>query len=457
MKPVIKFDVSAGYALAFGLFLGLAILKFGNPVILDSKIFAPATPADFWNDPWPTHWANWIFLPFALTGAAIIFSKKIRWPVSRWLWLLPVFWFGWQLVSATQSVDTELTTATFWQFFGCIASYFIGALVFKNERLVLYLLVGVLAGFTFCLVRAANQRLFEFPENRRMLVDGETSGWTNFPPSTLLEMKRANIIINTNGADVANPAFLAKFAKGRVNGTLVYPNALAGAILLFWPVALTLAFVRTKELRPPIRACVIALAILFGIVGLFWTGSKLGWLIAMGASGIYLLKLDWPMRLKWAALLLVLLAGSGIFAIRFHDYFAKGATSAGARLDYWRAAGQISLNHSLYGTGPGTFQRPYAQLKSSDAEMARLTHNDYLEQFSDSGFLGGIFYAGWIFMAINVIGRRIWHSGPIMFALFVGVGAWFFQGVGEFGLYIPALAWPAFTLLGSLTAQSRIE
>ena len=45
---------------------------------------------------------------------------------------------------------------------------------------------------------------------------------------------------------MANPAILAKFAKGRVNGTLVYPNALAGAILLLFPVSLVLAFNSTK-------------------------------------------------------------------------------------------------------------------------------------------------------------------------------------------------------------------
>ena len=50
------------------------------------------------------------------------------------------------------------------------------------------------------------------------------------------------------------PAILAKFAKGRVNGTLVYPNALAGLILLLLPVSLVLAFNRTKRLRPPLRA-----------------------------------------------------------------------------------------------------------------------------------------------------------------------------------------------------------
>ena len=48
---------------------------------------------------------------------------------------------------------------------------------------------------------------------------------------------------------------LAKFAKGRVMGTLVYPNALAGAVLLLWPLALTLAF-GAKKLRPAIRVAV---------------------------------------------------------------------------------------------------------------------------------------------------------------------------------------------------------
>ena len=94
-------------------------------------------------------------------------------------------------------------------------------------------------------------------------------------------MKRDQVIITTNGVDVPNPAILAKFAKGRVMGTLVYPNALAGLILLLLPVSLVLAFNSTKRLRPPIRATVIALTIFLGGAAFFWTGSKLGWLIAM--------------------------------------------------------------------------------------------------------------------------------------------------------------------------------
>src|SRR5277367_2878360 len=102
MKSGLKISGVEIYALAFGLFLGLAILKFGNPVILDQKIAPPASPADFWNDPWPTHWANWPFLALALVGVAIAISKKLRWPGTKWLWPPPLLWFGWQLFSATQ-------------------------------------------------------------------------------------------------------------------------------------------------------------------------------------------------------------------------------------------------------------------------------------------------------------------------------------------------------------------
>ena len=142
MKPGKQISTTEIYALVFGLFLGLTIWKFGNPVILDHKIIPPSTPSEFWHEAWPTHWANWIFLPLAMAGALLAFKQNFRWgerrreparaalaPPPKWLWLLPLLWFGWQLISATQTVDADLTAATLWQFFGCVACYFIGALV----------------------------------------------------------------------------------------------------------------------------------------------------------------------------------------------------------------------------------------------------------------------------------------------------------------------------------------
>jgi hypothetical protein len=454
MKPGSKIAANEIYALAFGLFLGLCIWKFGNPVILDANIDAPVTPAEFWRFAWPTHWANWIFFPLAGAGAILALSKQPRWPGPKWLWLPPLFWLGWQFLSASHSVDASLTATTLWQFAGCVACYFWGALLFGGRRVTAFVLTGVLAAFTFCLIRAVDQRVVEFPQSRQVLLEGQRAGWTNIPPQALLDMKREHAIITTNGVDVPNPEFLIKVTQGRVYGTLVYPNALAGLILLLLPVSLALVF-GAKNLRPAVRAAAIVTALFLGGAAFFWSGSKLGWLIAMAIGGLYLLRLKWPAGLKIAAMATVAVLGLGIFAARFHGYFEAGATSVGARLDYWRAAAQTTGNNPLFGTGPGTFQRPYAQLKPPNAEMARLAHNDYLEQFSDSGIPGGIFYAGWIVVSLAAIGRRIWKTGnPIVFAIFAGVIGYFIQGIGEFSLYIPALAWTAFTLLGWLLARA---
>jgi O-antigen ligase len=446
------------YALAFGLFLGLCIWKFGNPVILGHKISAPVTPAEFLNESWPLHWANWILLPLAGLGALLVIQEKIFWTQSKWLWLLPLMWLGWQFASATQTVDADLTRATLWQFSGCVACYFLGALIFARDHLWRWLLPGLLAAFAFCLVRGIDQHVFEFPQNYQMLVEGERTGWTNFPPEAVAQMRSDNIIIITNGAEMANPAMLDKFKKGRVAGTLVYPNALAGIILLLWPLSLALAFGATKNLKPPIRFAAIGLTVFLGGAAFYWSGSKLGWLIGIAIAGFYLLRLNWPKQIKLATIALVLVVGLGIFAVRFHNYFSAGATSVGARFDYWRAAVQTTAAKPVFGSGPGTFQRPYAQLKSPEAEMARLTHNDYLEQFSDSGVIGGLAYAAWIFLALTATVKKTWRGGDaISFAILAGLLAWFVQGFGEFGLFIPALAWTAFTLLGCTIGQKIIE
>jgi hypothetical protein len=441
------------YAVAFGLFLGLAIVKFGNPVILDHKTAPPENFAQVWSYSWPVQWAYWLFIPLALIGFGMVIHLRPRWSGSRWLCLLPLVWFAWQLVSATRTVDAQLTVLTLRHFAGCLACYFLGALALGRPGALRWLLIGVLAAFTFCLVRAVNQRIFEFPAEHQALLEGERCGWTNFPPDLVLELKRSGTIISTNGMEVANPVIVGKFAQGRVMGTLVYPNALAGVVLLLFPVSLALAFNSTRQLRAVTRATVIALTLFLGCAALFWTGSKLGWLVAMAIVGVWLFHFDWPRLWKIAALLVVVILGSGVFAVRFHNYFASGAKSVGARFDYWRAAVQNTQAHPLVGSGPGTFQRPYALLKSPEAEMARLTHNDYLQQFCDSGIPGGISYAAWIVLALAGAGRRVWPSGDaVRFAVFLGLLGWFVQGLGEFSLYVPALAWTAFTLLGWLVA-----
>jgi hypothetical protein len=495
-----------GLALVFGLFLGLAILKFGNPVILDEQVGTPRNVNEVWSYAWPTRWAYWGVIPLLAIGGYLWMGlmspqrakgtphpaappspqggeghrsregtphqKGTPHPSSghllpgaekgdpmgeghlpradkgdRWLWVLPVVWLGWQLVSATQTVDAQLTRDVLWHFGACVGCYLVGLLVLGRERVLPWLLAGILAAFAWCLVRAANQRLIEFPRE----LAGEQGGWTNFPPELVMQLRESGFIITTNGVEVANPVILEKYAKGRVHGTVVYPNALAGLIILLLPVSLVLAVARTGRLRPWIRGCVLVMVLFLGLGGLFWTGSKLGWLVGLGLVGIWLLRLDWPRGLKVALIVCVVAGGLGMFAWRFQNYFSAGAKSVGARFDYWRAAGEIFVRHPVFGTGPGTFQRPYALVKAPESEMARLAHNDYLEQFSDSGLIGGVAYLAWIGLALMVAIQIARRSGDVVRqGVVLGLFGWYAQGVGEFSLYVPALAWTAFVLLGTI-------
>ena len=443
------------YSIAFGLFLGLAIVKFGNPVILDQVIFTPRAFSDILHDSWPLRWANWFLVAIVLIGATLAITTKPRWPATRCLWVLPLIWFIWQILSAAQSQYHDLTSVTIWQYLGCLACYFLGALVISRGRGSQLLLIGVLIAFAFCLIRAVDQKLFEFPAEKQFLQESARTGWTNVPPVMMEELRHDKILIRTNDAEILNPAIMAKYEKGRVQGTLVYPNALAGIVLLLFPVALVTVWQSTRNLRRITCVAATGLIAFLGLAGLFWSGSKSGWLIALAVGVFWLCRLDWPRQFKWAMVIALLVGGLAVFGLRFQNYFAKGATSVGARFDYWHVAARVSLQHPVFGTGPGTFQRPYGQMKRPDAEMARLVHNDYLEQFSDSGFIGGLSYLAWLALLFWTIGRQTWSKGNwLQFAILAGLLGWFAQGLIEFSLFVPALAWTAFTLAGCLLARS---
>jgi len=441
----------APYTCVFGLFLGLCLWKFGNPVILDQQVLSPKTFAEALEVSWPVSWGNWML---GILGVFGLLKVRPSVAIARtkapvWLVMLPLIWLAWQLVSASRTVDTILTNVTLPQLIGTVVCFFIGWFVLALEGWPKLLLPGLLAAFAFSMVRGANQHHFEFRRDYDVLRDGQATGWTNFSPEGLVSLKQSQLVVSSNGLDVANPIILEKLRRGRIHGTLVYPNAFAGAILLLLPVSLAVVLTGTGALRPWLRWSVIGITLALGIGCLYWTGSKSGWLIGLAVTSLgLLLRAPWSNGWKWAFALGVVAGGLILFAWRFENYFSAGATSVSARFDYWRAAAQVVRQNPLLGSGPGTFQRPYARLKTPEAEMARLAHNDYLQQFSDSGLPGGLAYLAWIVGSLSIAARK--SKEPLTFGLCLGVLGWFGQGLSEFGLYIPALAWCAFTLLGVL-------
>jgi len=252
------------------------------------------------------------------------------------------------------------------------------------------------------------------------------------------------------------PEYLKKISSNRIFSTLFYPNSLAGALLLLLPCALGVLWHFSRERFPqPARFLLVSVLGVLALGCLFWSGSKGGWLLMLFLAIVALLRLPFKPGLKVTIVVVLVVCGVSGFAWKYADFFKKGATSVGARFDYWRAAVEVAKENPLLGTGPGTFAKPYAQIKDPESEMTRLVHNDYLEQASDSGVPGFATYVFFIVIALAYAFPGMESRDWVRSGTWLGLLGWSLQSLIDFSLYVPAIAWCAFALLGWLLGTRR--
>jgi O-antigen ligase len=434
-----------------GVFLAFVLLKLGNPVILDHVVAPPSGWAELLVETWPAVWGYGV-----LAGVVVLGARNWRRPagVPVWALWLPGVWLAWQLVAATTTVDAGLTKIVLPQFVATVVCFGLGLSAGSSagaRRVWLGLLVGLLV----VLGSGFRQQYGGLASSREFFYENEKTGWKDVPPEELARLEGSRLLVRKpDGSCTINPDLLPKLAKDRIFGTLVYPNALAGVVLLLLPGALLTVWGVSGRLQNVTRGVLVGLVAYMGLACLYWSGSKAGWLIALALGGVALLNLPLPKALKTGLVVAVVAGGLAGFAWKYQDYFAGGARSANARFDYWSVAGQTALNHPLLGSGPGTFYAVYRQAKRPDAEMSRLVHNDYLQQASDSGVVGLFTFAGFIWASLAAL-YRITRGDWTLFAVWLGLLGWALQSFVEFGLYVPALAWTAFFLFGWLWAVAR--
>ena len=463
----------AVHAGTVGAVLGLTLLKFGNPAIFDARFPAPQTAWEWLIYPWPLLWG---YLLLAAVVLAAIPLWRLPPGVPNSVSLLPLGWLGWQILSATQTIEPALSHPTLRHFAACSICFYLGLMVLSRSRNLDLFWLGVLGGMLGVISWGFDQHFIGLDAVRQEIYS--QPGWQDKYP----------------------PEFLAKLASNRIYSTLFYPNALAGVLLLLGPPLLVWSWQFGARRGSLLGGLLLAAVGGGGMACLFWSGSKGGWIIgltmALIAGGHWILQAQppgpsaqgstpkraalgpssetgsssdllepashpasgsaagWPLRrtvVAWTALGLVLAFGLGTFYLRYQGYFRKGAASVGARIGYWRAAVSIAREYPVLGSGPGTFGVLYAQLRPEGAEMARLAHNDYLQQASDSGLIGSLLFLALIPLSLVRLGRARGRLGsPLDLAIWLGLGGWAVQEGLEFGLHIPALAWPAFLLLGLL-------
>jgi len=447
-----------------GVWLSTALYLFGNPVILDylhppkSVILGGESPSNV--------------LPYlgilAVLGLACVlgFSRlakpKLQLPagVPKWLAWLPSAWLGWQLLSFLQTENEAMSLATVIHFASCLAAFYLGLFVLGRMRQAKLALWGAALALMLNLADARIEKFGGLEQTRNNIIEQIESG--KLDPATLpakardegktippeIEKQIATLPPGTAAKVRQLPIELVKrMYSTRLYGHMFYPNALAGVILLLLPMSLALVLGQGRW-RLPRAVLALGLAAV-GLACLYWSGSKAGWLIAIALLGAWFLHLPVPKKLKLGLAGAAMVLGLAGFAVKYADYFDRGATSVGARFGYWSAAAQTAMKEPLLGTGPGTFQIAYKRHRAPGAEPTRLTHNDYLQQASDSGWPGFALYAAFIGGAAWVLARRRLDD-PLLVAVRLGLLAWLLQGFVEFGLYIPALAWPAWLMLGWL-------
>jgi len=417
------------FAATLGGLLGLTLLKWGNPVVLSEDVTAPSGGYEWLLTAWPP---GLRLVPLALMAVIGLALIRHRPKLPAWLLLAPLPWFVWQLVAAAGTVDPALTTRTVTHFATNTVCFYLGLLCLSPIRDLRWFWAGLIAGFALVLLSGWDQHFGGLESSRELFFN--------------------EIYPQLNGE--APEELMKRMSSDRIFGTLFYPNTLAGVLLLLTPV--TLGAAPDLFRNGSVRRIVGTLLVCLSAGCLYWSGSKAGWLLALGLLFLGLLRLPLGRRWKTAIGLAVLVAGAAGFLWTYSGYLQKGAPSAVARADYWDAALRVAAAHPVNGTGPGTFARTYPTVKRPESEMARLTHNDYLQQACDSGVPGLVFYAGFISAILFDKARRVWTE-PVSAAFWVWLGLLgiSMQSLVEFGLYIPAVSWPFMVLMGWRAGSTR--
>jgi len=406
-----------------GLLLGLALLKFGNPVIFEDQIDRPTELLGWLVQPWPLAYGYAVAGAVLLCGIVNGFGKRPYFPRVCWL---PLVWVIWQMIATNESIAPSLSRQALVHFLVCVALFYLGFFCLSQYSQTWPFWIIISLCFIVSVRTGIAQHFGGLEATRVYFFDHIYPTLTSPPPDLIRKMK-------TN----------------RIFATLFYPNTFAAIILLYVPVFVGL-LIRLKDfLKPSIRAVLALLILAPSLCCLIWSGSKAGWLLFLLIVLIAIFHCGISRRMKVGVLVSLGVLGLLGFFVRYKAFFDKGATSVSARFDYWEAGWKTGLAHPITGAGPGTFGPAYLKIKRPDSEMARLAHNDYLEQWSDSGLVGFLAFFGFIAGSLVLLYR---HSDKNIhsesFWIWLGLLAVSLHSFVEFHLYIPALAWPMFLLFG---------
>ncbi len=228
-QPPPRSWLASTFAALFGAFLGLSLLKFGNPPIMEKWVSAPTDIYEFiLGCPWPLAWAFPMLGLVSVLGVIVarrrertgaqdsrsrasapsaqgtrpIGSRALR----TWVLALPLIWLAWQVLAGMQSVDPQITAATIKYFCACVCCFFLGVFSLAPAQRLWPFWLSLFGGLLLVLVVGWEQQFGGLEETRRYFFKEIYPTMKQVPPD-----------------------YLKKISSNRIFSTLFYPNALAGS------------------------------------------------------------------------------------------------------------------------------------------------------------------------------------------------------------------------------------
>ena len=223
----------------------------------------------------------------------------------------------------------------------------------------------------------------------------------------------------------------------RIGLALVNNTALSGFMALLIPPAISIFLsARNREVRVGMALWLIA------AVGIVLLALSRGGFVALGVSVPLLLLAgtrDPRFRRWWSGFstprMRVLLAGAaivGVILVLAAGFFlaarlAQHGSGDAVRMDLWRSAGAMFLDHPVVGVGPGAYGIELRSYRNPALARDHVTtaHNMYLNIAAEMGVLG-VLVAAWLILALAWAWWRRWREeepGTSEWWRILGIGA----------------------------------
>jgi O-antigen ligase len=249
------------------------------------------------------------------------------------------------------------------------------------------------------------------------------------------------------------PAALYAISHGRATGTFILPGELAAYLVVFIPIAYAIA----RIARGPALRALGWIAVAVGLVALYETHSRAGWM-GFAAAAAFLVAVQMPRRRAGVAAAAAVVA-AGLVAVLLAFNVQHNPSEDYTRVAIWKAAEQIIDRFPLTGVGPFDFSRLYAVVHVPDADATAFhAHSLYLTFFAELGIvgLGAFLWNAWSLAA--ALRRRLRDVPPaaalLALAAAAGLAGVAVQGLIDtmsvviFGLWMPTMGF-------ALAAASR--